>query len=254
MSVVNGLPDLSNLDADTLRQLLITQHHEFQAKLLSRDHEIEHLKLLIVQLRRMMFGPKSEKIAQQVEQLELKLEELETARAQQTSPPAAAAAKKPSSRPARRPLPERLPRETRVHEPKSTACPDCGGELHCFGQDVSEVLDYVPESFRVIRHVRPKFSCCKCERVVEAAAPARPIERGLAGPGLLAHVLVSKYCEHQPLYRQSEIYARQGVEIDRSTMAGWVGAVSQLLAPVPHHKPGSPNIQFPVPCDGIGCS
>jgi len=232
MTMVSGLPDLSNLNADALRQLLITQHHEFQEKLLSRDHEIEHLQLVIAKLRRMMFGSKSEKIAQQVEQLELKLEELETARAQQTSLPFAASAKKPSRSPARRPLPKQLPRETRVHQPEITACPDCGGELHCFGEDVSEVLDYVPESFRVIRHVRPKFSCRKCERVVEAAAPTRPIERGLAGPGLLAHVLVSKYCNHQPLYRQSEIYAREGVELDRSTMAGWVGAVSQLVAPV----------------------
>jgi transposase len=97
---------------------------------------------------------------------------------------------------------------------------------------VSEVLDYVPGSWRVIRHVRPKFSCRSCERVVEAAAPTRPIERGLAGAGLLAHVLVAKYCDHQPLYRQSEIYAREGVELDRSTLAGWVGAASQLVAPL----------------------
>ena len=94
------------------------------------------------------------------------------------------------------------------------------------------MLDYVPASLRVVRHVRPKYSCKRCERVVEAAAPSRPIERGLPGPGLLAHVLAAKYCEHQPLYRQSEIYAREGVELDRSTLAGWVGAASQLLAPV----------------------
>lgn len=100
-----------------------------------------------------------------------------------------------------------------------------------FGEDVSEQLDYVPESFKVIRHVRPKFACTACERVVEALAPSRPIERGLAGPALLAHVLVSKFCDHQPLYRQSEIYARQGVKIERSTLAGWVGASSVLLDP-----------------------
>src|SRR5512147_1072063 len=151
MGMVSGLPDLSNLDADTLRQLLITQHNDFQEKLLSRDHEIEHLKLVIAKLRRMMFGTKSEKIAHEVQQLELKLEELETARAQQTSLPFAATAKKSSSSPARRPLPEQLSRETRVHQPEDTSCPDCGGELHCFGEDVSEVLDYVPASFRVIR-------------------------------------------------------------------------------------------------------
>ena len=239
MVLGTALPDVSQLDADALRQLLITQHNElvtqhneFQQKLLSRDHEIEHLKLVIAQLRRMMYGSKSEKVAHEVEQLELKLEELETVRAEQASLPFAAPSDKPSPRPARRPLPEHLPREIRVHEAGITSCPECGGELHRFGEDVSEVLDYVPASWRVIRHVRPKFSCHRCERVVEAAAPGRPIERGLAGPGLLAHVLVSKYCEHQPLYRQSEIYAREGVELERSTMAGWVGAASQLVAPV----------------------
>ena len=101
-----------------------------------------------------------------------------------------------------------------------------------FGEDVSEQLEYVPESFKVIRHVRPKFACTGCDRVVEAPAPSRPIERGLAGPGLLAHVIVSKFADHLPLYRQSEIYARQGVEISRSTLAGWVGAASELLAPL----------------------
>jgi transposase len=231
MVMVAALPDLSKLDADTLRQLLLTQHQEFHEKLLSRDHEIEHLKLVIAKLRRMMFGSKSEKVAHEVEQLELKLEELETVRAEQASLPFASTNQR-SIPPTRRPLPEQLPREIRVHETGITSCPECGGELHCFGEDVSEVLDYVPASFRVIRHVRPKFACRRCERVVEAAAPARPIERGLAGPGLLAHVLVSKYCEHQPLYRQSEIYAREGVELDRSTLAGWVGGVSQLVAPV----------------------
>lgn len=230
--MVSGLPDLSHLDADALRQLLITQHSDFQEKLLSRDHEIEHLKLVIAKLRRMMFGTKSEKVAHEVEQLELKLEELETARAQQTSLPFTASTKKPSNGPVRRPLPEQLPRDTRMHEPETTVCPDCGGELHCFGEDVSEVLDYVPASFRVIRHVRPKYSCRRCERVVEASAAPRPIERGLAGAGLLAHVLVSKYCNHQPLYRQAEIYAREGVDLDRSTMAGWVGSISDLVAPL----------------------
>jgi transposase len=118
------------------------------------------------------------------------------------------------------------------HEPKQSCCPKCGGGLRHFGEDISEQLDYVPESFRVIRHVRPKFACSKCETVVEAPAPSRPIARGLAASGLLAHVLVSKYADHCPLYRQAEIYARQGVELDRSTLAGWVGASSELLAPL----------------------
>ena len=119
-----------------------------------------------------------------------------------------------------------------THIPERDCCPDCGGDLRHFGDDISEQLEYVPESFKVIRHVRPKFTCTGCDRVVEAPAPSRPIERGLAGPGLLAHVIVSKFADHLPLYRQSEIYARQGVEISRSTMAGWVGAASDLLSPL----------------------
>jgi transposase len=101
-----------------------------------------------------------------------------------------------------------------------------------FGEDVSEQLERIPASYKVIRHVRPKFACAGCDQVVEAPAPARPIERGLPGPNLLAHVLVSKFGDHQPLYRQSEIFAREGVDLDRSTLAGWVGAASELLSPL----------------------
>jgi transposase len=104
--------------------------------------------------------------------------------------------------------------------------------LSKLGEDVSEMLEYVPTSFFVVRHVRPKLSCTKCDHIVQAAAPTRPIERGVAGPGLLAHVLVSKYADHLPLYRQSEIYARYGVELERSTLADWVGGTSELLDPL----------------------
>jgi transposase len=100
------------------------------------------------------------------------------------------------------------------------------------GEDVSEMLEYVPSSFRVIRHVRPKLSCPRCERIVQVEAPSRPIARGLAGSGLLAHVLVAKYADHLPLYRQSAIYAREGVELERSTLADWVGGASALLSPL----------------------
>jgi len=141
-------------------------------------------------------------------------------------------ASEPKTRSRRKPLPEHLPREVVSHVFHDDACPDCGGQLRKFGEDVSEQLEYIPDSFKVIRHVRPKFACSACERVVEAPAPSRPIERGLAGPGLLAHVLVSKFADHLPLFRQSEIYARQGVEIERSTLAGWVGGASELLAPL----------------------
>jgi len=104
--------------------------------------------------------------------------------------------------------------------------------LRELGEDVAEMLEYVRASFKVLRHVRPKLSCDACDRIVQAPAPSRPIDRGLAAPGLLAHVLVSKYADHCPLYRQSEIYAREGVDLDCSTLAGWVGATSELLAPL----------------------
>ena len=116
--------------------------------------------------------------------------------------------------------------------PEHECCPDCGGQLRQFGEDVSEQLERIPATYKVIRHVRPKFACGDCDRVVEAPAPARPIERGLAGPDLLAHVLVSKFADHMPLYRQSEIFAREGIDLDRSTLAGWVGAASELVAPL----------------------
>jgi len=230
---VTALPDLNVLPADALRALILAQHEQ----LLSREHEIEHLKLLLVKLQRMQFGRKSEKLERQIEQLELRLEELESNRVQKEpnppeAPPIPTSSTSTSAKPSRRALPDHLPRETRRHEPKETVCPQCQGELRKLGEDVAEVLEYVPASFRVIRHVRSKLSCTKCDCIVQAEAPSRPIERGLAGPGLLAHVLVSKYADHLPLYRQNKIYARQGVELERSTLADWVGGASQLLGPL----------------------
>jgi transposase len=239
-----SLPDLDGLDLEALKALVIAKHGESMEQhkeLTSSTQEIEHLKLVIEKYRRMIFGRKSEKLTGQLEQLEFRLEELETAQAaDQAAQAATEAAQRPSTRtavkprlrPARKPLPEDLPREVVTHLPAHTCCPDCGGALRQFGEDVSEQLERIPATFKVIRHVRPKFACTNCERVVEAPAPARPIERGLPGPGLLAHVLVSKYGDHLPLYRQSAIYAREGVDLDRSTLAGWVGAASELLAPL----------------------
>lgn len=223
---VTALPDLNVLPAEALRALILTQHEQ----LLSREREIEHLKLLLVKLHRMQFGRKSEKLARQIEQLELRLEELESNRSEK-EPSAPEPTPIPTSstptpaKPTRRALPDHLPRETRRHEPKETVCPQCRGELRKLGEDVSEILEYVPASFVVIRHVRTKLNCTRCDCIVQAEAPSRPIERGLAGPGLLAHVLVSKYADHLPLYRQSEIYARQGVELERSTLADWGGRI-----------------------------
>jgi transposase len=233
--------DLSTLDRGVLEALIAAQQQEMQAKdealaaqqekLLGRDSEIEHLKLAIAKLRRMIFGAKSEKITREIEQLELKLEELETGQAKCVT--AAATANTPAkTKPKRRPLPEHVPREVHTHQPAEEVCPGCGGALCKLGEDVSEILERLPASYKVIRHMRLKMACTKCDVIVEAPAPSRPIERGLAGPALLAHVLVSKYADHLPLYRQSEIFAREGIDLDRSTLADWVGAASHLLAPL----------------------
>jgi len=224
------LPDLDALDPAALKALILAQHDV----LVSRGTEIENLKLLILKLQRMRFGRSSEKLDHQIEQLELRLEDLEAEQTETPPPPQSAPSQAPRTRrkPARRPLPDNLPRETQTHEPKHTACPECGGALHKLGEDVSEILEFVPAQFKVIRIVRPKLSCAHCEHIVQAPAPSRPIDRGLEGPSLLAHVLVSKFAHHLPLYRQAEIYGRAGIDLDRSTLADWVGGSSRLLAPL----------------------
>ncbi len=226
-----NLPDLDTLDPAALKAMILHQHAHAKAQqeqLSSRASEIERLVLLIEKLQRMLFGAKNEKVLRQIEQLELQLEELQAASAMEQ---ATAETERPlPARPFRRPLPEHLPREIHTYMPDHEACPDCGGHLRELGEDVAEMLERVRACFKVIRHVRPKLSCDACDRIVQA--PSRPIDRGLAGPGLLAHVLVSKYADHLPLYRQSEIYSREGVDLERSTLAGWVGATSELLTPL----------------------
>jgi transposase len=221
----NQLPDLNALDFESLKALV-----------LAKQTEIENLNLLVLKLKRMHFGQRSEKLNADIAQLELRLEDLEASEAAAEPLPAQLAAvtviEKVGKKPARRPLPAELPREVETIAPKQEACPDCGGKLRPLGEDVSEVLEYVPARFKVIRTIRPKLSCACCSRIVQEPAPNRPIDKGLAGPGLLAHVLVAKYADHLPLYRQSEIYAREGVELDRSTMADWVGGASRMLRPL----------------------
>ena len=176
------LPDLNTLDFAALKALILSQHEQLLSKdeqLASRDTEIEHLKLLIAKLRRMQFGRSSEKLDRQIEQLELRLEELQTSQAENNASNVAAkqsAVNQPVSAPARRPLPEHLPRETRKYLPKQEKCPDCGGALKPLGEDVSEILEYVQVRFKVIRQVRPKLACAGCDRIVQAEAPSRPIE------------------------------------------------------------------------------
>jgi transposase len=232
MDVALTLPDLNALDPEALKALLIAQYEKYTATLTSRASEIERLTLLVEKLQRMLFGSKSEKVLRQIEQLELQLEELQTASVLEESTAITPTVRPVAPKPFRRPLPEHLPREVHTHMPDHATCPDCGGKLRELGEDVAEMLEYVRACFKVIRHVRPKLSCEACERIVQAPAPSRPIDRGLAGPGLLAHVLTAKFADHTPLYRQSEIYAREGVDLDRSTLAGWVGATSELLAPL----------------------
>ncbi|MES2127311.1 MAG: IS66 family transposase [Pseudomonadota bacterium] len=217
------------------RDNAIARHDEIVAglreQLTTHGVEIEHLKLMIAKLRRMQFGRKSEKLDHQIEQLELQLEDLQAseAEAEREMPPTDRA---PRAKPARKPLPDHLPRDVNVHAPSADACPSCGGGLRHLGEDVAEQLEFVPASFRVIRHVRPKLACTCCDAIVQAPAPSRPIARGIAGPGLLAHILVAKFADHLPLYRQSVIYAREGVELERALLANWVGAASALLRPL----------------------
>jgi transposase len=196
----------------------------------------EQLKLRLARLLRERFGASSEKLRSAIDQLEFLLGDLEEQIAETTppepaQPPAPAPDDTTRRKPVRRPLPESLPRDVVEHAAPCT-CPKCGGALHALGEDVTEVLDYVPATFRVIRHVRPKLSCRGCESIAQAPVPSLPIQRGLATPALLSHVLVAKYADHQPLYRQSEIYARSGVELDRSTLADWVGQSARLVRPL----------------------
>ena len=229
-------------DPDALRALaaaLQAQLAEKDLAIAARDAEIhaktlhiEKLKAQLAVLRRARFGRSSEKLDQAIEQLELLIGELEEGEALTRSLPVGSPSE-PSPKPARaggrQRLPEHLPRET-VSHPAPYACPGCGGtKLSMLGEDVREVLEYVPSYFKVVRHLRPRMSCRACETISQAPVPSLPIERGLPGPALLAHVLIAKYCDHTPLHRQSVIYARAGVELDRSTLADWVGSAVFLL-------------------------
>ena len=233
------LPD----DPDALRAFARACQGELKAAEMAvqiKALEIEKLKFQIAKLRRMQFGRSSERISRQIEQLELRLEELESGEAadaastEATDPPPAPPPPE-RARPKRKPLPEHLPRQDVVHQPADNGactCPACGGKMGKLGEDITEVLDYIPGHFEVIRHVRPKYACAACDAITQAPPPPMPTPRGRATPATLAHLLVAKYCDHLPLYRQAEIYARDGVELDRSTLCDWVGQAAWLLDPV----------------------
>lgn len=221
---------MSEADASTLdKDALIA---ELKAALAARDTLIETLRFQLAQLRRLTFGQSSEKLALQIEQLELALEELE-GEAELADVRKAASSTVERAAPVRS-LPEHLPREERRIEPEagSCNCPDCGGTLRPLGQDSDEMLDALPVQWRVIRTVRPKYSCRVCEKIVQAPTPVKAIARGKATFGTLAHVIVSKFDHHLPLYRQAEMMAAQGIDIDRSTLAGWAGQAAHLLDPI----------------------
>jgi transposase len=225
------LPD----DVDALRALVLEQAHELDLLKVFRA-ENERLQAIIDALMRHRFGRKSEQL--DADQFELALEEVEAALSQ-----AELARNKASKAPSERPrktnrgaLPAHLERIEQVVDVEDKACPCCGGALHQIGEDVAERLDVVPTTFRVLVTRRPRYGCRSCESaVVQAPAPARIVEGGIPTEALIAQVLVSKYADHLPLYRQAQIYARQGIQLDRSTLADWVGRAAWYLRPLRDH-------------------
>ena len=227
-------------DIEALRTALAAERlarREAEARASGAEAMVAHLKLLIAQLRHDRFGASSERGRKLLDQLELQLEELEAACAedeaalgpnQEGLPPRPRAIRR---KPVRGPLPAHLPRE-RVVVPGPTACPCCQGKLAKLGEDVTETLEVVPRSWKVIQTVRERFTCRACEMITQPPAPFHPIARGRAGPELLAMILEAKFGHHLPLNRQSDTYAREGIEIDVSTMADWVGACTATLAPL----------------------
>lgn len=202
-----------------------------EARGLDLDAQIANLKLTIAKLRHNKFGASSERGAKLIDQMELQLADLVATVAEvKTAAAIAKPAAEPAQKPARRALPAHLPRERVVH-PSATLCA-CGGHLRKLGEDMTETLELVPAQWKVIQHVREKFSCRKCEQITQAPAPSHPIPRGRAGPQLLAQVLFNKYRAHLPLNRQSDIFAHEGIDLDVSTLADWVGASAATLAPL----------------------
>jgi transposase len=234
ISTGDSLPD----DIDALKAALLAERaarQEFEARAAGAEAMVAHLKLLIAKLRRERFGASAERGRKLLDQLEMQLEELETAAAEA----AAVAAPEETTtvraftrnKPVRAPLPEHLPRE-RVVVPAPNACPCCGGTLSKLGEAVTETLECIPRSFKVIQTVREKFSCRTCQTITQPPAPFHPIARGRAGPELLATVMHAKFGEHQPLNRQSERFAAEGIELSVSTLADWVGGCTAALAPL----------------------
>ncbi|HYI28929.1 MAG TPA: IS66 family transposase, partial [Bradyrhizobium sp.] len=221
-----ALPD----DVETLHRMVRSLAAE-RTDLTAAQAEIERLRLIVQKLQRNQFGRRAERLDD--EQLQFGFEDLEVdlARVEAKLPPSEEKPTSASQADHLR-LPAELERKDRRIDIEQETCTCCGGPLHFIGESVSEMLDHVPARLRVIRIRRPRFGCRACGTIHQAPAAERPIAKGLATPALLAHVLVSKYCDHLPLYRQSQIFARQGVELNRSTLANWVGGAVWWLEPL----------------------
>lgn len=206
-----------------------------EARASGAEAMVAHLKLQIAKMRQDRFGASSERSRKLLDQMELQLEELEASSAEDLVPLEAnsniAGVAFTRKKPVRAPLPAHLPRE-RVVLPSPCACPACGGKLAKLGEDITETLEMVPRQWKVIQTVREKYSCRSCEAITQPPAPFHPINRGRGGPQLLAHILEGKFGQHLPLNRQSESFAREGIDLDVSTLADWVGACAATLAPL----------------------
>jgi transposase len=208
-----------------------------KAEVSSTEAMVQHLKLMIEKLKRELYGPRSERTARLIDQMELQLEELEAQASEdeiaaEQAAASAAISATPRRRPARKPFPEHLPRERVVVAPP-TSCACCGSlKLSKLGEDVTETLEVIPRSWKVIQTVREKFTCRECETITQPPAPFHVTPRGFIGPNLLAMVLFEKFGQHQPLNRQSERYGREGIELSVSTLADQMGAATVALAPL----------------------
>jgi len=233
MTASDAIPE----DIDALRAALVAEQlarREAEARASGAEAMVAHLKLMIAKLRHDRFGASSERGRKLLDQMELQLEELEAAASEDAATVATPDTKVREftrRKPVRAPLPAHLPRE-RVVVPASTACPCCGGKLSKLGETITETLEVVPRQWKVIQTVREKFACRACEAITQPPAPFHAIDRGRAGPNLLAMVLDAKFAQHQPLNRQSEVYAREGIDLDVSTLADWVGACAATLSPL----------------------
>ncbi|EPH9806725.1 IS66 family transposase, partial [Shigella sonnei] len=221
---------------DTIRQMA-KYNRLLSQRVAAYASEINRLKALVAKLQRMQFGKSSEKLRakteRQIQEAQERIsalqEEMAETLGEQYDPVLPSPLRQSS---AHKPLPASLPRETRVIRPEEECCPACGGELSSLGCDVLEQLELISSAFKVIETQRPKLACCRCDHIVQAPVPSKPIARSYAGAGLLAHVVAGKYADYLPLYRQSEIYRRQGVELSRATLGRWTGAVAELLEPL----------------------